>query len=178
MSLIGKQPITIPGGVTVSVDGKVVNVKGPKGQLMAPVLEGLSVKVEGDQLIVEQIKSTRQTNAFHGLIRSLLSNHVLGVTEGFKKTLKLLGTGYRVQAKGAGISLAVGYSHQVDVKPEPGITLKVEGNDTIIVEGIDKQSVGQMAANIRKIKPPEHYKGKGIRYENEFVKIKPGKTAA
>lgn len=178
MSLIGKQPISIPSGVTIDVSGSVVNVKGPKGQLSMPVLEGISVKVDGDQLIVEQVKKSRETNALHGLVRSLLSNQVLGVTEGYKKTLKLVGTGYRVQAKGAGISLAVGYSHQVEVNPNPGVSIKVEGNDTIIVEGIDKQAVGQMAANIRKVKPPENYKGKGIRYEDEFVKIKPGKTAA
>lgn len=178
MSLIGKQPITIPAGVTVSIDDKVITVKGSKGQLTTPVFEGINVKVDGDQIIVEQTKSARETNALHGLTRSLLSNNVQGVSGGFKKTLKLLGTGYRVQAKGNGLSLAVGYSHQVDVTPEAGITLKVEGNDTIVIEGVDKQAVGQMAANIRKIKPPEPYKGKGIRYENEFVKIKPGKTAA
>jgi large subunit ribosomal protein L6 len=178
MSLIGKQPISIPQGVTVSIEGKEVVVKGPKGQLTVPILNGISAKVEGDQLVIEQIKKSLQTNAFHGLMRSLLANHVVGVTSGFSKTLKLIGTGYRVQAKGAGISLAVGYSHQVEVMPEQGVTLKVEGNDTVVITGIDKQAVGQMAANIRKIKPPEPYKGKGIRYEGEFVKIKPGKTAA
>lgn len=178
MSLIGKQPITIPIGVTVSVDSGIVNVRGPKGQLATPVLEGLSVKVEGSEVLVEKQSENRQANAFHGLLRSLLANSVQGVTEGFKKTLKLVGTGYRVQAKGAGVSLSVGFSHQIDVQPEQGVSLKVEGTDTIIVEGVDKRAVGQLAANIRKIKPPEPYKGKGIRYEDEFVKIKPGKTAA
>lgn len=178
MSRIGKKPITIPQGVTVDVANDVVTVKGPKGQLQAPVLAGLSVKVQDGEVVVEQTQASRQTSAFHGLVRSLIANHVTGVTEGYKKTLKLVGTGYRVQAKGAGISLAVGYSHPVDVDATQGVQLKVEGNDTIHVEGIDKQAVGQMAANIRKIKPPEPYKGKGIRYEDEFVRIKPGKTAA
>lgn len=178
MSRIGKKPIAIPAGVTVEVANNTIVVKGPKGQLQTPVLSGLTVKVENNEVIVEQIGNTNEASAFHGLIRSLLANNVKGVSEGFKKTLKLVGTGYRVQAKGAGVSLAVGFSHPVEVNPDQGVALKVEGNDTIHVEGIDKQAVGQMAANIRKIKPPEPYKGKGIRYEDEFVRIKPGKTAA
>lgn len=178
MSRIGKKPIALPQGVTVDITNDVVTVKGPKGQLQAPVLAGLSVTIEDGEVVVKQVKASRESSAFHGLVRSLIANHVVGVTDGYKKTLKLVGTGYRVQAKGAGISLAVGYSHPVDVEPQAGVQLKVEGNDTIHIEGIDKQSVGQMAANIRKIKPPEPYKGKGIRYEDEFVKIKPGKTAA
>lgn len=178
MSRIGNSPISIPTGVTVSVTAGVTEVKGPKGVLSVPKFPKIQVKVEGDEVIVSRSSDDKDTRALHGLARSLINNQVIGVTEGFKKTLKLVGTGYRVQAKGTGISLALGFSHDVSFVPEAGVTLKVEGTDTIYVEGIDKERVGQVAANIRKIRPPERYKGKGVRYEDEIVRIKPGKTAA
>lgn len=178
MSRIGNTPIEIPSGVTVNVAGEVVEVKGPKGQLQAPMFKGIEVKVAADEVLVTRKNDDNQTKAFHGLARNLIKNHVLGVTEGYKKTLKLVGTGYRVQAKGAGISMSLGLSHEIEFQPEAGITVKTEGNDTIHVEGIDKQRVGQVAADIRKFRPPERYKGKGIRYEDEIVRIKPGKTVA
>jgi len=178
MSRIGLKAISVPQGVTVTVNGSIVDIKGPKGQLSVEVLPGITVEVADGEVNVTRSNDEKQIRAFHGLIRSLINNSVLGVTEGFKKTLKLIGTGYRVKAQGAGIQLAVGFSHPVDFAPEAGVTLKVEGTDTIQIEGIDKQAVGQVAANIRKIRPPEPYKGKGIRYVDEEVKRKQGKAAA
>ncbi|MBU0974539.1 50S ribosomal protein L6 [Patescibacteria group bacterium] len=178
MSRIGRKSITLPAGVTVTVANNVVDLKGPKGQLKVDVLPNIIVEIKDGVVIVDRKSEDKQTRAFHGLIRSLIQNCVDGVTEGYKKTLKLVGTGYRVQAQGTGISLAVGYSHPVEVKVLEGVTIKVQGNDTIHIKGIDKQAVGQMAADIRKIRPPEPYKGKGIRYEDEVVRRKQGKAAA
>lgn len=178
MSKIGRKPLALPSGVTVTVQGEQVIVKGPKGELKAPLLSNLQVVVEGEEVKVTRNSEERQVKAFHGLLRSLLENHIEGVTNGYKKTLKLIGTGYRVSAKGKGLTLALGFSHPVDVAPLEGVNIKAEGNDTIIVEGIDKQLVGQMAADIRRLKPPEPYKGKGIRYEDEVVRRKQGKAAA
>lgn len=178
MSRIGRKIISIPSGVTVEVRSDAIVVKGPKGELQAPVFPHIQVSVADNAISVSRDSDDKQIRAYHGLIRSLLNNHVVGVTEGYKKTLKLIGTGYRVTAKGAGISLAVGFSHPVIFNPVTGVKLSTEGTDTIYVEGIDKQAVGQMAADIRDIKPPEPYKGKGIRYENEVVRRKQGKAAA
>lgn len=178
MSKIGRKPISLPAGVTLEIQADSVVVKGPKGQLTAPLMPGITVKVEDNQILVERKSDEKQVKAGHGLVRSLVNNHVIGVTEGYKKTLKLVGTGYRVAAKGAGISLSVGFSHPVDVAAEAGVKITTEGTDTIHIEGIDKHAVGQMAANIRAIKPPEPYKGKGIRYEDEVVRRKQGKAAA
>jgi large subunit ribosomal protein L6 len=178
MSRIGKKTISIPQGVTVTVENQVVVVKGPKGELRTPLTTGVSVSVADNEVSVVRSSEDRQVRASHGLFRSLIQNNIIGVSEGYKKTLKLLGTGYRVQAKGKSIDLAVGLSHHVDFTPENGVVLQVEGTDTIHISGIDKQQVGQVAANIRKIRPPEVYKGKGIRYEDEVVRLKPGKTAA
>ncbi len=178
MSRIGNKPISIPTGVTVTVTGDKVMVKGPKGELTSPLQPGITAKVVENEVQISRADDEGQTKAYHGLVRSLIANNILGVTEGFQKTLKLVGTGYRVAAKGTGLSLSVGFSHQVEFDTVPGVTLKVEGSDTIIISGIDKQSVGQVAANIRKIRPPEPYKGKGIRYEDEVVRRKAGKTAA
>lgn len=177
MSRIGKKLITLETGVTASiVDDKVV-IKGPRGELSADLLPNLEVVIGDDQVEIKRQRDDKQTRAFHGLMRSLVANHVQGVTQGYEKVLKLVGTGYRVQAKGRGVSMTVGLSHPVEFEPPQGIELKVEGNDTIKVSGIDKQAVGQVTADIRKIKPPEVYKGKGIRYEDEVVRTKPGKTA-
>ncbi len=178
MSRIGKKSISIPQGVTVTLENKSVVIKGAKGELRTSLVRNIVVAVEGDEIHVTRKNDEKQTKAAHGLLRSLLSNTITGVSVGYKKTLKLLGTGYRVQAKGKSIDLAVGYSHHVEFSPLDGVQLQVEGTDTIHISGIDKQQVGQVAANIRKIRPPEVYKGKGIRYENEVVRLKPGKTAA
>lgn len=178
MSRIGRKIISLPTGVTVEIKNDEVVVKGAKGQLTAQILPHIQVSVTDGVLSVTRDSEDKQIKAFHGLIRSLISNHIIGVTEGYKKTLKLVGTGFRATNKGGGISLAVGFSHPVVVDPVPGIKLTLEGTDTIFIEGIDKQAVGQMAANIRAIKPPEPYKGKGIRYEDEVVRRKQGKAAA
>ncbi len=178
MSRIGKKAITIPQGVTVTVADNTVAVKGPKGLLKVEILSGITVVVKDNEVLVDRTNELKQTRAFHGLIRSLIQNNVDGVVNGYKKTLKLVGTGYRAKAQGSGVSLAVGYSHPVEVKAVEGISIKVQGNDTIIIEGIDKQLVGQVSADIRKIRPPEPYKGKGIRYEDEVVRRKQGKAAA
>ena len=176
MSKIGKTPVVLVSGVTAEISREMVVIKGPKGSLTVQLLPKIEVKLEGSELLVTRKGDAPQTRAAHGLIRSLLANCVKGVTEGYKKTLKLVGTGYRVTAKGAGLSVTVGFSHSVDIEPVTGIVLAAEGNDTIHIEGFDKQLVGQVAANIRAIRPPEPYQGKGIRYEDEVVRTKPGKT--
>jgi len=178
MSKIGKTPVSIPQGVTATISPTAVVINGPKGELTVEIMRGITVRQEGSELVVTRSNDEQQSKANHGLIRSLLANCAMGVTEGYKKTLKLVGTGYRVSAKGAGLSVTVGFSHPVDIAAVPGIKLMAEGNDTIHVEGFDKQLVGQVAANIRGIRPPEPYQGKGIRYENEVVKKKPGKAVA
>lgn len=178
MSRIGSKPISVPQGVTVSVSEAGITVSGAKGTLDIPLYPHVSITQTDDTLMVVRAKEDRQTRAFHGLTRSLLAGAVIGVVSGYSKRMKVVGTGYRVQMKGSGVTLAVGLSHTVDAEPLPGVTLKVEGQDTIVVEGIDKQAVGQMAANLRAIRPPEPYKGKGVRYEDEYIKLKPGKTAA
>jgi large subunit ribosomal protein L6 len=178
MSRIGRKSITIPTGVTVSVDGKTVVVRGTKGELQTKILPNIKVVVAEGEVQVSRSKEDRQSRASHGLIRSLIQNNITGVTEGFTRTLKLVGTGYRAQSKGQGVSLSLGFSHPVDVVPSKGVMLKLEGTDTIHIEGIDKHAVGQVAANIRKLRPPEPYKGKGIRYLDEVVRTKAGKTSA
>lgn len=177
MSRIGKKSIAIPSGVTVQVNGNEVMVKGPKGELKQHLLPGITVTVADNAVQVGRTNDERQTRAYHGLVRSLIQNQVMGVSQGFKKTLKLVGTGYRVALKGQGLTLSLGFSHPVEIVATPGIKLTTEGNDTIHIEGIDKQIVGQVAANIRKIRPPEPYKGKGVRYVDEVVRRKAGKTA-
>ncbi len=178
MSKIGKKPIQIPAGVKIEVEANQIKVMGPKGFLFVPIFEEVKVVIKDSELRVERTKESKQAKSFHGLVRSLINNHIIGVTEGYKISLKLVGTGYRVKKKGQGIELAVGYSHSVEFIPPQGVAIDVEGEDTLHVSGIDKQMVGQAAANIRASKPPEPYGGKGIRYEDEVVKIKPGKAAA
>ncbi len=177
MSKIGRMPITIPAGVTVEIETGAVKVKGPKGELSTKILAGIKVEQKDNTLQVSTTNHEKQTKANYGLIRSLINNDVIGVTEGYKKTLKMIGTGYRVQQRGTGLNLQVGFSHDVEFAAPQGVTLVVEGNDTIIVSGISKQQVGQTAAEIRAIKKPEPYKGKGIRYENEVVRRKQGKAS-
>jgi len=178
MSRIGKKPIIIPAGVSITELKDSVEVKGPKGMISVPTVQYVKLAISPEEIVVERTNDLKQARSNHGLIRSLLQNAVAGVTEGFTKTLKLVGTGYRVQAKGQGISLAVGFSHTVEVPAKDGLSLSVQGNDTVVITGVDKQRVGQIAAEIRSVRPPEPYKGKGIRYEDEVVRRKQGKTAS
>lgn len=178
MAKISNKPIIIPAGVTVTVENGVATVKSPKGELTVDILPGINLELGDNQVVVKKLNEEAQTKAYEGLIKSLLRNTFIGLTTGYQKTLKLVGTGYRVAAMGKGITLSVGFSHQVDMQPLAGVELKVEGQDTIVVSGYDKQKVGQMAANIREVRPPEPYKGKGIRYEDEIVRRKQGKAAA
>lgn len=178
MSKIGKKIISIPSQVTVSLVGDELTARGPKGELKLTILPNILVKIENNEISLSRSNDAKQTRANHGLMRSLIANNIEGVANAYKKTLKLIGTGYRVTAKGAGLSMTLGFSHVVDVEAIPGVTFKVEGNDTIHVEGIDKQMVGQVSADIRSLRPPEPYLGKGIRYSDEIVRKKPGKAAA
>lgn len=176
MSRIGKKPIEIPSEVEVKINNNVVSVKGPKGSITRTFHNDVIIKLEGNQLIVERPSDNKLHRALHGTTRSLLSNMVEGVTNGFQKTLELVGVGYRVAKAGDKITLSVGYSHPVEFVPEEGIELEVPAQTKIIVKGIDKERVGAVAANIRSIREPEPYKGKGIRYENERIRRKVGKT--
>ena len=177
MSRIGSQPITIPSGVDVKIDGSSVMVKGPKGELTSSFPQSINIGQSDGSLLVERTSDESQIKAFHGLTRSLLANMVTGVYQGFEKDLELVGVGYRVQQSGEGITLSVMLSHTVTVQPLEGIILQVEDNNKIKVSGVDKQAVGQLAAEIRKVRPPNIYTGKGIRYAGEQVRLKPGKSA-
>ncbi|MGI8594121.1 MAG: 50S ribosomal protein L6 [Solirubrobacteraceae bacterium] len=177
MSRIGKQPITVPEGVTVTVDPGVVRVNGPKGNLSERIPREITVEQEDSQLLVKRPTDRPGHRALHGLTRSLVANMVEGVTNGYAKTLEIQGVGYRAQARGRDIELALGYSHPVPIKAPEGIDFEVPIPTRIIVRGISKQLVGEVAANIRKKRPPEPYKGKGIRYEGERVARKVGKRA-
>jgi large subunit ribosomal protein L6 len=176
MSRIGKLPIPLPAGVTVAIDGQVVSVKGPKGELSLTVSEPIKATLEDSTVIVSRPDDEAKSKSLHGLTRTLIANNVHGVSTGFTKTLEIIGTGYRAAAKGSNIELALGFSHPVVIEPPQGITLTVEGNTKIVISGVDKQAVGEVAANIRKIRKPEPYKGKGIRYEGERVRRKAGKS--
>jgi large subunit ribosomal protein L6 len=176
MSRIGKLPIPLPAGVTVAIDGQNVSVKGPKGELALTISEPIKVTLEDNSVIVSRPDDEAKSKSLHGLSRTLIANNVHGVSTGFTKTLEIVGTGYRAAAKGSNLELALGFSHPVVIEPPRGITLTVEGNTKIIISGVDKQAVGEVAANIRKIRKPEPYKGKGIRYEGERVRRKAGKS--
>ena len=177
MSRIGNQPIQIPSGVEVEISGPNVSVTGPKGNISSVFDFGMEIKQEDDVVKVMRPSDESQDKAFHGLTRSLLANMIIGVSNGFSKDLELVGVGYRVQQKGKGVTLSVMLSHTVDIDPPEGVELKVEGNNQITVSGIDKQAVGQLAAEIRKVRPPNAYTGKGIRYFGEVIRLKPGKSA-
>src|SRR5580658_8580046 len=178
MSRIGRSPIAVPSNVTVTLDGASVTVKGPQGQLARQLPTGISITQEGDTLVVSRPDDERRHRALHGLSRSLVANMVSGVTEGFSKELEIVGVGYRATAKGPNaIELALGFSHSVPVDAPEGITFEVPVPTRIIVRGIDKEKVGQVAADIRKLRKPEPYKGKGVRYANERVLRKAGKAA-
>jgi large subunit ribosomal protein L6 len=176
MSRIGRMPIDVPAGVTVSIDGQHVSVKGPKGELALTVAEPIQVALEDNQVVVTRPNEERMSKALHGLTRTLINNNIVGVTQGYEKKLEVVGTGYRVAAKGQSLELSLGFSHSVTVDPPEGISFAVEGNDKITVIGIDKQAVGETAANIRKLRKPEPYKGKGVRYAGEQVRRKAGKA--
>jgi large subunit ribosomal protein L6 len=177
MSRIGKLPIPVPSGVDVALDGRVVRVKGPKGELTHTVVEPITVeKGEDGVLVVRRPDDERESRSLHGLSRTLIANMVTGVTQGYSKTLEIVGTGYRVQARGSDLEFALGFSHPVPVKAPDGITFRVETPTRFVVEGIDKQKVGEVAANIRKLRKPDPYKGKGVRYQGEVVRRKAGKT--
>jgi large subunit ribosomal protein L6 len=177
MSRIGRLPIPVPGGVDIAIEGQTVNVKGPKGVLSHTVATPITVERDEDgTLRVVRPDDERQNRALHGLSRTLIANMITGVTQGYTKTLEIVGVGYRVQARGSDLEFALGYSHPVPVKAPDGITFAVETPTRFRVEGIDKQRVGEVAANIRKLRKPDPYKGKGVRYQGEVVKRKVGKT--
>jgi large subunit ribosomal protein L6 len=176
MSRIGKLPIPVPSGVSVDVQESVVRVKGPKGELEQHILPLVSVRQQDGQVLVERQGDAKPSRAAHGLTRTLISNMVHGVTQGFRKSLEIQGVGYRVAKAGERLNLTLGYSHPVQFDAPAGITFAIEGTNRIHVDGIDKQRVGQVAAEIRGLRPPEPYKGKGIRYQGEFVRKKLGKA--
>jgi large subunit ribosomal protein L6 len=177
MSRIGRKPITVPAGVTVAIEPESVRVNGPRGELVERVHRDITVEQNDDVLTVSRPTDRGEHRAMHGLYRSLVANMVIGVTEGYTKTLEIQGVGYRAALKGRDLELALGYSHPVSIKAPDGIEFEVPQPTRVIVKGIDKQLVGEIAANIRKQRPPEPYKGKGIRYEGEYVARKVGKRA-
>ena len=176
MSRIGRLPIPVPAGVEVKIDGNNVSVKGPKGTLNHVVPAPIEVVLEENNVVVTRPDDERDSRSLHGLTRTLIANQIHGVTQGFTKGIEIVGTGYRVTAKGSDIEFALGYSHPIYVKAPEGITFTVEGNTKLTVSGIDKQAVGEVAANLRKLRKPEPYKGKGVRYAGEVVRRKAGKS--
>jgi large subunit ribosomal protein L6 len=176
MSRVGKQPIRVPSGVEVEIDGRYVSVKGPKGALDRTFPEEVSFALEDGEVRVERPADDRRSRAMHGLARALLANMVIGVSEGYRRELQLVGVGYRAALKGQDLELQVGFSHPVSVAPPEGVSFEVPEPTKVIVSGIDKERVGQASADIRKIRPPEPYKGKGIRYVGEYVRRKAGKA--
>ena len=178
LSRIGRKTIPIPSGVKVEVGYGEVTVTGPRGTLTQEYHPDVVVRVEDGQIVVERLSERKFHHALHGLTRSLVANAVVGVTEGYSRTLELMGVGYRVQAAGDGVILNVGYSHPVEIHPPDGVTMEIEGNNRVHVRGIDKQKVGQLAAQVRRVRPPNAYKEKGIRYQGELLRFKPGKSAA
>jgi large subunit ribosomal protein L6 len=176
MSRIGRLPVTVPSGVDVTISGRDVTVKGPKGTLSLQVAAPIDVAQDNGVITVTRPSDEGEIRALHGLSRSLIANMVIGVTEGYRKTLEIVGVGYRVQAKGKDLEFALGYSHPVPVAAPEGISFRVETPTRFVVEGIDKQQVGEVAANIRKLRKPDPYKGKGVRYQGEQIRRKVGKA--
>ncbi len=176
MSRIGKRPVTIPKGVTVQVEGNTIRVKGPKGELAKPFHRDITVLVEGDHISVGRPSDSDEHKALHGLTRSLVANMVQGVSRGYEKSLELVGVGYRASKAGRKLMLSVGYSQPKEIDPPAGVEFDVPNPAAVIVKGPDKEAVGQIAANVRKVRPPEPYKGKGIRYLGEVVRRKAGKA--
>jgi large subunit ribosomal protein L6 len=177
MSRIGRLPITVPSGVEVTLDGQTVVVKGPKGTLSHVITDPIRIERNEDgTLVVTRPNDERESRSLHGLTRTLVNNMVVGVTQGYEKPMEIRGVGYRVAAKGSDLEFALGYSHPVPVQAPDGISFEVQSPTKFVVKGIDKQKVGEVAANIRKLRKPDPYKGKGVRYEGEQIKLKVGKT--
>jgi len=176
MSKVGKKPIAVPQGVEVSVAGQTVKVKGPKGELSRKLEQGIKAEIQGNGVLVKAVSSSKRAHQLWGLNRTLVQNMIEGVTVGFKKELELVGIGYRAEKKGEDLSLSLGFSHLVEFKAPTGITLEVLDKTKIVVSGVDKQLVGQAASKIRALRPPEPYKGKGVKYADEVIKKKPGKA--
>ncbi|APZ50111.1 50S ribosomal protein L6 [Jeotgalibaca sp. PTS2502] len=176
MSRIGNKLVEIPAGVTITQDGNTVTVKGPKGELTQTFSELITINVEGSTATFTRANEEKFTKSIHGTTRALFSNMVVGVSEGFKKDLELIGVGYRAQLQGNKLVLNVGYSHPVEFTPEEGVTVEVNANTKITISGYDKEKVGALAANVRAVRPPEPYKGKGIKYSDEIIRRKEGKT--
>ncbi|WP_062050736.1 50S ribosomal protein L6 [Bacillus sp. JCM 19034] len=176
MSRIGKKPVEVPSGVTITLDGQHMTVKGPKGELKRQLHEDMKINVAENEVTVERPSDNKVHRALHGTTRSLIQNMVEGVTKGFERSLELVGVGYRASKSGQKLVLNVGYSHPVEIVPEKGIEIEVPSNTKVIVKGIDKERVGAVASNIRSVRLPEPYKGKGIRYEGEYIRRKEGKT--
>ena len=176
MSRIGRLPIPVPAGVEVSLEGQDVTVKGPKGTLSLTVSAPITIGQEDGVLVVSRPDDNRESRSLHGLTRSLVANMVTGVTDGYSKAMEIRGVGYRVAAKGSDLEFALGYSHPVPVAAPDGISFEVQSPTKFVVRGIDKQKVGEVAANLRKLRKPDPYKGKGVRYEGEQIKLKVGKT--
>ncbi|MCL5268439.1 MAG: 50S ribosomal protein L6 [Bacteroidetes bacterium] len=178
MSRIGKKPVAVPKGVTVQVSDSVLKVKGPKGELSAALHPAVSVDTGAEEVLVKVKGSGSNYDALHGLWRSLLNNMVEGVTKGYEKKLEIVGVGYRAEMKGSNVQLILGFSHPILFKPPQGIKIETPSPTNIVISGMDKQLVGQIAAKLRAFRPPEPYKGKGVKYENEFIRRKAGKAAA
>jgi len=176
MSRVGKKPIEIPAGVTVTNENNFVTVKGPKGELSRSFNQDITIAIEENVITISRPSEAKEHRALHGTTRAVLANMVEGVSKGFERSLDLIGVGYRAAKQGKKLVLNVGYSHPVEIEPEEGIEIEVPSNTKVIVKGTDKERVGALAANIRGVRPPEPYKGKGIRYEGEFVRRKEGKT--
>ncbi|EEI28477.1 MULTISPECIES: 50S ribosomal protein L6 [Corynebacterium] len=176
MSRVGKNPVALPKGVETTIDGQHISVKGPKGTLEINIPEPISAKVEDDKIVVTRPDENRKNRALHGLSRSLINNMVVGVTEGYKINMEIYGVGYRVLQKGSNLEFSLGYSHPVLIEAPEGITFATDGQTKFSIEGIDKQKVGQIAANIRRLRKDDPYKGKGIRYAGEQIRRKVGKT--
>ena len=176
MARIGRLPVTVPSGVDVAIDGQTVKVKGPKGELSHVIAAPITIEQGESGLEVKRPDDQRESRSLHGLTRTLINNMVLGVTDGYEKKLEIHGTGYRVLAKGSNLEFALGYSHSITVEPPSGITFVVENQTRFSVQGIDKQLVGEVAANIRKLRKPDPYKGKGVRYAGEQIRRKVGKA--
>ena len=177
MSRIGKKPITIPQGVTATVEGKLITVKGPKGSLDFTCHQDMTVNIKENELVVERPSDSKQHKSLHGTTRAVINNMVIGVNEGYVKKLKMIGVGYRAILKGNVITISAGFSHPVEMEIPEGLSVEIPKNTLINISGIDKQAVGEFAANIRGVRPPEPYLGKGIRYVDEYVRRKEGKTA-
>lgn len=178
MSRVGKQPIIIPAGVEVKIEGNHISVRGPKGLLEKEFHEDINVSINEGQIVVTRPSENKNHQALHGLTRSIIANMVEGVTKGFEKPLDIVGVGYRAAKQGKKLVLTVGYSHPVEIEPEAGLEIEVPAPNKVVVKGIDKEKVGQLAANIRFVRSPEPYKGKGIKYSDEVVRIKAGKTGS